>query len=186
MPPSPRSASLARGTYPFVLTEQGLSAALALAAADAPVSTTVVAEARRYAAEIENAVYFCCLEALQNASKHAGEAAAVRITVAERDDSVWFDVQDNGAGFDLDAVPAGVGLTNIRDRVAAVRGRVTVESTPGLGTRHQRHHPAQPHPPDKPRHLTESAAGALTQGRRWQHPDRPLRPDPDLPDDMAT
>jgi signal transduction histidine kinase len=95
-----------------------------------------VAEAgRRYAAEIENAVYFCCLEALQNASKHAGDAAAVQITVTERDDSVCFDVHDNGAGFDLDAVPAGVGLTNIRDRVAAVRGRVTVESTPGVGTR---------------------------------------------------
>ena len=96
----------------------------------------MVAEAqRRYAAEIENAVYFCCLEALQNASKHAGDAAAVRITVAERDDSVCFDVNDDGAGFDLDAVPAGVGLTNIRDRVAAVRGRVTIESTPGRGTR---------------------------------------------------
>lgn len=94
-----------------------------------------MAEPRRYPAEIENAVYFCCLEALQNASKHAGEAAAVRITVAERDDSVWFDVQDDGAGFDLDAVPAGVGLTNIRDRVAAVRGHVTVQSTPGRGTR---------------------------------------------------
>ena len=128
--------SLARGTYPFVLTDQGLAAALALAAGDAPVSTTVVAESRRrYAAEIENAVYFCCLEALQNAAKHAGAAAAVHITVAERDDSVCFDVHDNGAGFDLDAVPAGVGLTNIRDRVAAVRGRVTIESTPGRGTR---------------------------------------------------
>ena len=128
--------SLARGTYPFVLTEQGLAAALALAAADAPVATTIVAEAgRRYAAEIENAVYFCCLEALQNASKHAGEAAAVHITVAERDDSVCFEVRDDGAGFDPDAAPTGVGLTNIRDRVAAVRGRVTVQSTPGLGTR---------------------------------------------------
>ena len=90
---------------------------------------------RRYAAEIENAVYFCCLEALQNASKHAGDAAAVQITVAERDDSVCFDVHDDGAGFDLDAVPAGVGLTTIRDRVAAVRGRVTIDSTPGRGTR---------------------------------------------------
>ena len=66
--------SLARGTYPYVLTDHGLAAALALAAGDAPVSTTVVAESRRrYAAEIENAVYFCCLEALQNAAKHAGE-----------------------------------------------------------------------------------------------------------------
>ena len=127
--------SLARGTYPFVLTDQGLAAALGVAAGDAPISTTVVAEARlRYAPEIENAVYFCCVEVLQNAAKHAGHAAAVHITVAERDDSVCFDVHDNGAGFDLDAVPAGVGLTNIRDRVAAVRGHVNIESTPGRGT----------------------------------------------------
>jgi signal transduction histidine kinase len=128
--------SLARGTYPYVLTDQGLAAALALAAGDAPVSTTVIAEPlRRHAAEIENAVYFCCLEAVQNASEHAGHAAAVHITVAEREESVCFDVQDDGAGFDLAAVRAGGGLTNIRDRVAAVRGRVTIESTPGRGTR---------------------------------------------------
>lgn len=127
--------SLARGTYPYVLTDQGLAAALAVAAADASVSTTVVAAPGRYAAEIESAVYFCCLEAVHNASKHAGDAAAVHITVAKRDDNVCFDVQDNGVGFDLDAVPAGLGLTGIRDRVAAVRGRVTIESTPGHGTR---------------------------------------------------
>jgi len=127
--------SLARGTYPYVLTDQGLAAALALAAADAPLTTTVVAEpGRRYAAEIENAVYFCCLEAVKNASKYAGDAAVVHVSVAEHDDSVCFDVHDNGAGFDLDAVAAGIGLTNIRDRVAAVRGRVTIESTPGRGT----------------------------------------------------
>jgi signal transduction histidine kinase len=128
--------SLARSTYPYVLTDQGLAAALALAAGDAPVCTTVVAESqRRYAAEIENAVYFCCLEAVHNAATHAGDAAAVHITVAERDDSVCFDVRDDGAGFDPDAAPAGAGLTNIRDRVAAVGGRITIESTPGRGTR---------------------------------------------------
>src|SRR3954453_10123065 len=127
--------SLARGTYPYLLTDQGLAAALGLAAGDAPVPTTVIAQPlRRHAAEIENAVYFCCLEAVQNAAQHAGHAAAVRITVAERDDSVCFDVQDDGIGFELDAVRAGGGLTNIRDRVAAVRGRVTIESTPGRGT----------------------------------------------------
>ena len=128
--------SLARGTYPYVLTDQGLAAALALAAGDAPISTTVVADPqRRYAAELENAVYFCCLEAVQNAAKHAGGATAVRVTVAERDDSVCFEVRDDGAGFDVDAVPPGVGLTNIRDRVAAVGGRLTIESTPGRDTR---------------------------------------------------
>src|SRR4051795_7880989 len=128
--------SLARGTYPYVLTDQGLAAALALAAGDAPVPTTVIAQPlRRHAAAIETAVYFCCLEAVHNAAQHAGHAAAVHITVAERDDSVCFDVQDDGSGFELDALRAGGGLTNIRDRVAAVRGRVTIESTPGRGTR---------------------------------------------------
>src|SRR3954454_10321807 len=127
--------SLARGTYPYVLTDQGLAAALALAAGDAPVSTTVIAgPLRRHPAEIENAVYFCCLEAVHNAAQHAGHAAAVHITVAEREGSICFDVQDDGSGFELDAVRAGGGLTNIRDRVAAVRGRVTIESTPGRGT----------------------------------------------------
>jgi signal transduction histidine kinase len=126
--------SLARGTYPYVLTDHGLGAALTLAAGDAPVPTTVVAEPRRrYAAEIEHAVYFCCLEALQNASKHAGPDAAVHITVAERDDTVCFDVHDNGARLDVET--SGVGLTNIRDRVAAIGGRVTIDSTPGRGTR---------------------------------------------------
>ena len=80
-------------------------------------------------------MYFCCLEAVQNASQHAGDAAAVRITVAERDDSLRFDVRNDGGGFDLDTVPAGAGLTNIRDRVAAVGGRVTIEAAPGRGTR---------------------------------------------------
>src|SRR3954465_1570734 len=132
----PEVGAPARGTYPYVLTDQGLAAALALAARDAPVSATVVAESRRrYAADIENTVYFCCLKAVQNAAKHAGDGAAVHITVAERDDSVCFDVRDDGAGFDVDAVPAGAGLSNIRDRVAAVGGRVTIESTPGRGTR---------------------------------------------------
>jgi signal transduction histidine kinase len=129
-------ASLARGTYPYVLTDQGLAAALALVADDAPVATTVVVESRRrHAAELEHAVYFCCLEAVRNASKHAGDGAAVHITVAECDASLCFDVCDDGGGFDLDTVPAGAGLTNIRDRIAAVGGRVTIESTPGRGTR---------------------------------------------------
>jgi signal transduction histidine kinase len=128
--------SLARGTYPYVLTEYGLGPALRIAAEDAPVSATVVVETpHRYPPEIENAVYFCCLEALQNVSKHAGEGAAVHVTVAERDEALTFDVSDNGSGFDPDDSPAGAGLTNIRDRVAAAGGRVTIESEPVQGTR---------------------------------------------------
>jgi signal transduction histidine kinase len=126
--------SLARGTYPYILTEHGLDSALAVAAEEAPISATVVVQTQhRYPAEVENAVYFCCLEALQNVAKHAGAGAGVRVTVAERDDSLSFDVRDDGAGFDPAATPAGTGLTNIRDRVAAVGGRVAIDSEPGRG-----------------------------------------------------
>jgi signal transduction histidine kinase len=128
--------SLARGTYPYILTEHGLGPALAVAAEEAPISATVAVQTqKRYPAEVENAVYFCCLEALQNVAKHAGAGAAVRVTVADRDDSLSFDVRDDGAGFDPDAAPAGTGLTNIRDRVAAVGGRVAIDSEPGRGAR---------------------------------------------------
>jgi signal transduction histidine kinase len=99
MPPIADVRSLARGTYPYVLTDYGLAAVLAVAADAAPVSTTVVAEPRRrYAAGDREAMYFCCLEALQNASKHAGIAAAVRITMDERDDSVRFEAHDRERG----------------------------------------------------------------------------------------
>ena len=135
-PRSPRSRHSHAGTYPYVLTPQGLAAALAAMTNDAPVATTVLVESRRrYAADLENAVYFCCVEAVQHASTHAGGATAVHITVVECDNSLCLDVCDDGGGFDLDAVPAGAGLTNVRDRVAAVGGRVTIESTPGRGTR---------------------------------------------------
>jgi signal transduction histidine kinase len=66
---------------------------------------------------------------MQNAANHVGDSTAVHIIVAERDDSLCFDVHDSGAA------PAGVSLTNIRDRVAAVRGHVSIESAPGRGTR---------------------------------------------------
>ena len=120
--------------------------ALRIAAEEAPVSAIVAVETpRRYPPEIENAVYFCCLEALQNVSKHAGEGAAVHVIVAERDDVLTFDVSDNGSGFDPDDSPAGAGLTNIRDRVAAAGGRVTIESVPVQGTRVSATIPLNPH-----------------------------------------
>jgi signal transduction histidine kinase len=88
--------SLARGTYPYVLTDQGLGAALALMASDAPVSTNVVVESgRRYAADLENAVYFRCLEAVQNASQHAGDAAAVRMVAVVSAAALWTPAADD-------------------------------------------------------------------------------------------
>jgi signal transduction histidine kinase len=122
--------------YPAILIERGLAAALTSSATDAPLPATVVAErVGRYPAPIEKAVYFCCLEALQNASKHAGREAAVRITVTDSDDTLSFEVHDTGVGFDPRIVPAGVGLTNIQDRVSAIGGRAAIQSAPGSGTR---------------------------------------------------
>ena len=69
---STRSASLARGIYPAPLADRGLVEGLRAAALRSALPTTVLAAGvRRYPREIESAAYFCCLEALQNAAKHA-------------------------------------------------------------------------------------------------------------------
>jgi signal transduction histidine kinase len=80
-------------------------------------------------------VYFCCLECLQNAAKQAGPGASATIRLAETDDHVSFDVEDDGAGFDPDAIERGAGLTNLVDRMAAVGGTLQIDARPGRGTR---------------------------------------------------
>jgi signal transduction histidine kinase len=125
---------LARGIYPPLLADRGLSAALASHATKAAVPTTVEAgEVRRYPMEVEAAVYFCVLEALQNVAKYAGAAKAV-VRLAEEDGSLTFAVTDDGAGFDVGRIARGAGLTNMTDRIEALGGRIDVESHPGAGT----------------------------------------------------
>jgi signal transduction histidine kinase len=87
----------------------------------------------RYPAEVETAVYFCCLEALQNVAKHAPDARAVSLTVVD-DGGLRFEVRDDGPGLAADLAAAGQGLTNMRDRLAAVGGELTIASEPGGGT----------------------------------------------------
>jgi signal transduction histidine kinase len=126
--------SLARGTYPRVLTEEGLVAARELAARDAPIHTTVVAESlRRCTPEIETAVPLL-LGGPPERVRHAG-GAAVGISLGEREDTLWLEVIDDGAGFDPGAVSAGAGLRNMEDRVAAVGGHLSISSAPRRGTR---------------------------------------------------
>jgi signal transduction histidine kinase len=126
---------LARGIYPAPLADRGLVDALRSAALRSALPTTVLAAGvRRYPSEIESAAYFCCLEALQNAAKHARDAAAVVVDLSD-DGALRFEVRDDGAGFDPQTVTGGVGFTSMRDRVAAVGGEVTIESRPGHGTR---------------------------------------------------
>jgi signal transduction histidine kinase len=127
--------SLARGIYPSLLVNHGLSDALRSAALYAAIPTTVDSDgAGRYPPDVESAVYFCCLEALQNAVKHARGATSVTISVID-DGALRFAVIDDGAGFTDDGHVAGAGLANMRDRIAAVGGRVIVHSRPGGGTK---------------------------------------------------
>jgi signal transduction histidine kinase len=123
---------LSRGIYPPLLEEAGVAAALRAAAGE---SVAVVEQgAAKYPIDIEAAAYFCCLEAIQNAMKHAG-AAAVRVEVDAGPDALVLTVADDGAGFDPAQAPAGTGLANIRDRVDSAGGSLEVSSTPGHGTR---------------------------------------------------
>jgi signal transduction histidine kinase len=116
--------------------DRGLREALVAAANRSTLPTLVDAEVGRFPSEVEAAVYFCCLEALQNAGKHAGEGARVDIVVSATDHALQFEVADNGVGFDAtgDAV-RGHGFINMADRLGAIGGRVEVDSSVGRGTR---------------------------------------------------
>ena len=118
---------LAQDIYPPALREQGLVASLR------PHATVTVSGIGRYDPELEAAVYFCCLEALQNAAKHA-RASQVRIDLQQLDGHLHFAVIDDGVGFDPARTTATSGLQNMKDRVASVGGSLTVQSRPGQGT----------------------------------------------------
>ena len=127
---------LAHGVYPTVLRDLGLQAAL-VALVRRSVSPAKV-EARavgRYSEEVEATVYFCCAESLQNIDKHAGLGATVAIRLWEDDGRLFFEIVDDGDGFDVESAPhPGHGLANVTERIAAHEGTAVIESTPGRGT----------------------------------------------------
>jgi signal transduction histidine kinase len=126
---------LSRGIYPPLLAEQGLAAALEAQARKSPVAVRVEAagDLDRYPQDVEAAVYFCCLEALQNVAKYA-DASTVVVRLFEADGKLCFAISDDGAGFDPEATPRGSGIQNMIDRVEAFAGRLEVTSSPGVGT----------------------------------------------------
>jgi signal transduction histidine kinase len=128
--------SLAHGVRPPLLADRGLIEALRSAIAHSGLPATLTQESvRRYPAEIESAVYFCVIEALQNVAKHARGARLVRVRVdGDTPGELWFDVRDNGAGAAGTAIEDGVGVTNMRDRLAAIDGTLHVVSHRGIGT----------------------------------------------------
>ncbi len=126
--------SLAHGIYPPLLASDGLGEALRAAGRRSALPVTIAADGvGRFAPETESAVYFCCLEALQNASKHGTGAGRVKIEL-RLDDDLLFEVSDDGCGFASHA-SEGAGITGMRDRLAAVGGELRIESSPGSGTR---------------------------------------------------
>jgi signal transduction histidine kinase len=122
-----------QGLYPSLLTEQGIAAALEGVRQRTPGRLRVESDGvGRYSSEVESAVYYCCLEAIQNATKHSGPGSQIMVTLREEDDVLRFDVTDDGAGFDPE-VSSGTGLQNMQDRMGALGGRLTVTAAPGQG-----------------------------------------------------
>jgi signal transduction histidine kinase len=125
---------LARGIYPPLLADQGLGAALQAQARKSMVPVVLeVEEIGRYSQEIESAIYFSCLEALQNVAKYAN-ASRVTIALARADGHLTFSVADDGKGFDTGSTTQGSGLRGIEDRLDALGGTVRIESSMGAGT----------------------------------------------------
>ena len=126
--------SFAHGTGPHLLEQRGLADALRAAAESAALPITVASDPiGRYPPAVERAVYFTCMEAVQNAAKHARGATVVTIAF-DTGDELRFTVCDDGAGFDPAAPRHGAGLTSMRDRLSAVGGSLTVRSARGEGT----------------------------------------------------
>jgi signal transduction histidine kinase len=127
--------SLARGIYPPVLHEYGLAHALRSIADRSSIPVTVrAAGLPRFKEEVELAVYFSCLEALQNIIKHAGPEPGATVTLWQDQNQMRFLVDDSGVGFDSETARPGNGLTNMRDRMDAVGGTLEVISHRARGT----------------------------------------------------
>jgi signal transduction histidine kinase len=125
---------LARGIYPPLLADQGLHSALEAQARKSPVPVAINANGfGRFPQEVEAAIYFACLEALQNVSKYA-QASSVTISLAATDEHVTFEVADDGVGFEPHATTHGTGLQGIADRLDALGGRLEIRTAPGEGT----------------------------------------------------
>ncbi|MGO8796277.1 MAG: sensor histidine kinase [Candidatus Sulfotelmatobacter sp.] len=127
--------NLARGIYPPLLAEHGIGEALRSVNRRSPWPASLdVDTIGRYSPDAEAAVYFCCLEALQNIAKHAGAGIGGTVRLWEEGSRLRFEVRDEGVGFAADAIGAGHGLTNIHDRMAAAGGTASVISSVGHGT----------------------------------------------------
>ena len=125
---------IACDVYPLALTKLGLSEALRALAVRAPIKVSVAGTAPRTTSEAEAAMYFCCSGAIQNAAKHAGRCAQVKLGLHHHHGMLAARIADDGRGFDPAQTPDGAGLRNIRERVQALNGTLRLTSTRGRGT----------------------------------------------------
>ena len=123
---------LARGIHPAVLVDRGLEAALRALADRAPVPVSLTVSAGELPPTVATAIYFVVAEALTNVAKYA-RASSAAVTVERTGLGVAVEIADDGAG-GAD-VGAGSGLRGLEDRVAALDGRLDLDSPAGGGTR---------------------------------------------------
>jgi signal transduction histidine kinase len=149
--------NVARGIYPAILADLGLREALRAQGVRAAIDLTIVGTAPRTTEEPEEAVYFACSEAIQNAAKHAGNGARCTLRLTHHHQSLVVHITDDGRGFDPHRTPERGGLRNIRDRIEDLGGTVKLISRPGRGT-----------------NLTLSLSWPVAAGQPGQpgHPDR--------------
>jgi signal transduction histidine kinase len=127
--------SLVHGAPPALLADHGLAHALEAAGRGLPASLRIEAdEIDRYDSKLEAAVYFTCLEALQNAVKHAGPGATVTVHLREHSERLHFAVRDTGRGFDASGERTTGGLVNMRERIDGVGGELEIHSWLAQGT----------------------------------------------------
>jgi signal transduction histidine kinase len=139
---------IAHGLYPPLLIASGLPAAIGRLRHDGISPSQIEAVGvGRYPPEIESAVYYCCLEAMQNAAKHGGPDVSVSVALAEENGRLTFSVVDDGPGFEVGKV-RGTGLQNMEDRLGALGGRLTIISAPGRGTTVSGSVPVRPGQPE--------------------------------------
>jgi signal transduction histidine kinase len=125
---------LARGIYPPLLADKGLPEAIQSQARRSILPVTVETDPiGRYPRDVESAVYFCTLEALNNVAKYANATRAV-VRLAQSNGQLTFTVVDDGRGFDPEATTPGTGLQGMVDRLEAIGGSLDLSSEPGAGT----------------------------------------------------
>ena len=131
---------LARGIHPPVLSDNGLVAAVESGVARFPIPLTVEADAavraERFADDVETTAYYVVREALANTAKHANATHASVGLAREQRPPAHRDHRRRSRASARSCPPAvsSGGLANIRDRVAALRGTVSVSANEPSGT----------------------------------------------------